>query len=245
LRRAERSHRLAGAYALHSLTARDRTRFERHLDSCRDCADRASEFAEVTAYLAAAVAVPPPPGLKYRALTAAARVRQLPPTSPAAVSGRPRARVSPRRAALAAAAGACLVIATILGLTAQDAQLQLAQEVQRAHQIAAILTARDAIMLEAPVKTGGTATVVMSGKERALVFAATGLRELPSTECYELWLVGPGGDHRAGMLPGPQPEKTGPVVAAGLAAGDRLGLSVEPAGGSAHPTSPMLLELAL
>jgi len=236
---------LAGAYALNSLTSQDRARFERHMARCRDCADRATEFVEVTAYLAAAVPVLPPAGLKYRTLSAAARVRQVPP-----VAGirrrRERVRVSPRLAALAAvAASTCLVIATVLGFTARDAQRRLAQELQRGHQIAAILTARDAIMLDAPVKTGGNATVVMSGRERALVFAAAGLRRLPSSECYELWLIGPSGDHVAGMLPGQQSGKTGPVVAAGLTAGDRLGLSVEPAGGSAHPTSPMLLELAV
>jgi anti-sigma-K factor RskA len=236
---------LAGAYALNSLTSQDRARFERHMARCRDCADRATEFAEVTAYLAAAVPVPPPAGLKYRALSAAAGFGQVPT---AAGTGRPpeRARISPRLAGLAAAAATtCLVIATVLGLTARDAQRQLSQELQRNHQIAAILTARDAIMLDAPVKTGGNATVVMSGEERALVFAAAGLRRLPASECYELWLIGPSGDHAAGMLPGQQPGKTGPVVAAGLTAGDRLGLSVEPAGGSAHPTSPMLLELAV
>jgi hypothetical protein len=35
------------------------------------------------------------------------------------------------------------------------------------------------------------------------------------------------------------------VVAAGLRAGDRLGLTVEPARGTRRPTSPLILVLAL
>jgi len=38
---------------------------------------------------------------------------------------------------------------------------------------------------------------------------------------------------------------TGPVIASGLRSGDRLGLTVEPAAGTGHPTTPMILELAL
>jgi len=52
-------------------------------------------------------------------------------------------------------------------------------------------------------------------------------------------------DRRAAVLPMPSRGMSGPVVASGLRSGDRLGLSVEPAGGSRRPTSPMLLVLAL
>jgi hypothetical protein len=37
----------------------------------------------------------------------------------------------------------------------------------------------------------------------------------------------------------------GPVVAAGLRSGDRLGLTVETATGTRRPTTPMILELTL
>jgi hypothetical protein len=104
------------------------------------------------------------------------------------------------RLALAAAC-AFLVLAGILGVTARIAQRQLAEDLQRSHQVAAVLTAPDATMLDARVTTGGTATVVMSRRQRALVFAATGLRTLPSSQCNELWLLGPGQDKPAGMLP--------------------------------------------
>jgi anti-sigma-K factor RskA len=85
----------------------------------------------------------------------------------------------------------------------------------------------------------------MSGREHALVFAAAGLRALPASCRYELWLMGPAGDEPAALLPAPRQGMAGPVLASGFNAGDRLGLTVEPAGGSPRPTSPVILQLAL
>ena len=144
-----------------------------------------------------------------------------------------------------AVAGAAVVLAGFLGLAARGAQHQLQQDQSRSHGIVAVLTARDAHMLSASVSTGGTATVVMSGREHALVFAAQGLRNLSLSRRYELWLMGPGGDKPAGMLPLPRNGMTGPVLASGLRPGDRLGLTIEPAGGSAHPSAPVIALIPL
>ena len=242
-------HTLAGAYAMHALNAADTRRFDRHLARCRECAAEVTEFGEVAARLAAAAAAQPPEELKHKAMTAAARVRQLPPATSEARTPTRRRHWLPRqswaaRLALAIAC-ACLVLAGIFGLTASTEQHQLSQDQARSRLVAAVLTARDAVMLDAKVRTGGTAAVVMSRKERTLVFAATGLAVLPSSKGYELWLIGPAKDTPAGMLPGPRQGRTGPVIASGLVPGDRLGLTVEPAGGSRRPTSPMIFELAL
>jgi anti-sigma-K factor RskA len=111
--------------------------------------------------------------------------------------------------------------------------------------VTAVLTAPDAVMIDAAVRPRGKATVVMSLRERKLIFAAAGLRALPASRCYELWLVDHGRDRPAGLLPMPKHGMTGPVIATGLHRGDRLGLSVEPAAGSHHPTSRMILLVAL
>jgi anti-sigma factor RsiW len=257
-------HTLSGAYALDALPRADRARFERHLARCEQCAEEVSGLREATARLAAAAAAEPPAGLTERALAAAARTRQRPPVT------RDAARSWPgRHAAAAGSAGratgqrggplqrawtprlalaltvAAVVLAGFLGLAARSAQHQLQQDRARSHEIAAVLTARDATKISARVTTGGTATVVMSGREHALVFAAAGLRALPSSRSYELWLMGPAGDKPAGMLPAPRQGMTGPVLASGLKAGDHLGLTVEPASGSSRPTSPVILQLAL
>jgi anti-sigma-K factor RskA len=253
-------HTLAGAYALDALTGTDRARFERHLTRCEQCAAEISGLREATARLAAASAAEPPPGLTERALAAAAHIRQLPPLAPGHPSRWPARRAAAARPApglrgilqrawmrklAPALAGTAVILAAALGLAARSALHQVQQDQARSHQVAAVLTARDAHMITARVTTGGTATVVMSGREHALVFAGAGLRPLPSSRCYELWLMAPGDDRPAAMLPDPRQSMTGPVLATGLKPGDRLGLTIEPAGGSARPTSPVILQLAL
>ena len=248
-------HTLAGAFVLDALGAADRARFERHQARCEQCAKEIRGLAEVTARLAGAAAAEPPPGLTRRALAVAARTRQLPPLTPDrprpwatrhVSAGGPAGRAMAWRPRLAPAlAGLMVILAVVLGLAARGAQHQLRQDRLHSHAIAAVLTARDAHMISARVSTGGTATIVMSGREHALVFAARGLRALPPSRRYELWLMGPGGDKPAGMLPGPRNGMTGPVLASGLRPGDRLGLTIEPAGGSAHPTAPVIALVAL
>jgi len=253
-------HTLAGAYALDALTGADRARFEGHLAQCEQCSREISGLWEATARLAAAAATEPPPGLTDRALAAAEQTRQLPPltrqtparraamaglagATGARAAGPPRRPWMPRLAL--AAAAACLVVAAIAGVAAHTAAHQLGEQQLRGHAIAAVLAAPDATMLTARITTGGTAAIVMSHRDRSLVFTAAGLRPLRSSQCYQLWLMGPGGDKPAGMLPGPRHGMTGPVIASGLQPGDHLGLTIEPAGGSPHPTSAMIMVLAL
>jgi hypothetical protein len=112
-------------------------------------------------------------------------------------------------------------------------------------EIATVLTAPDAVRMTAQVRTGGTATIVMSHHDGMLVFAAAGLHRLPAAQHYELWLIGPGLDRPAGRLPVPSHGMTGPVIASGLRSGDKLGLTVESATGTRRPTTPMILELTL
>ena len=256
LRRPE-THILTGAYAMHALTGADAARFDRHLARCPACATEVSEFAEATARLAAAAAAPPPAALKQRALAAAARTRQLPPATARAMASWPARTVAwparpasllrrPWAARLAlAAAAAAVALAAVSGVTARTAQHQLAAGQAGSRQVAAVLTAPDATMIDARVSTGGTVTVVMSRLDRALVFVAAGLRPLPSSRCYQLWLLRPGTEQPAAMLPDPQHGRTGPLTVTGLAPASRLGLTIEPAGGSRHPTTAMILVLAL
>ena len=235
-------HTLAGAYAMDALDGRDRARFERHLARCQECAREVSGLHEATARLAVAAAAQPPPALKELLRAETARTRQLPPgiAGSRAASARRPARVP--RLALALAG---IAVAAGIAVWAVTGTSRLAGAAPHSSAIVAVLTAPDVTMISARVRTGGTATVVMSQRERSLVFAAADLRALPASQCYELWLVGPGLDRPAGVLPMPSHGMTGPVIASGLRSGDKLGLTVEPAMGTRRPTTPMLLVLAL
>ena len=143
---------------------------------------------------------------------------------------------------------ACVLaaVAVAAGVTTYGMQDRLDQAQRRDLTVAAVLTASDATMMSAHVTTGGTATVVMSHRERALVFTAADLRSLPGARAYELWLMGPAGTRPAGMITvSGHGRMVGPMVVSGLAVGDKVGLTVEPAAGSPRPTSTPVLMLSL
>jgi anti-sigma-K factor RskA len=252
IRRPE-PHTLAGAYALDALDGPDRARFERHAARCQECTREVTGLREATARLATAAAAQPPAALKEALRAETARTRQLPPVthdSHPAGRARPRLgvhRLGPRRLGLRrlalAMGGAAAVAAATVWVTASPGPS--AGPPSSSQEIATVLTAPDAVKLTARVRTGGTATIVMSHHDGMLVFAAAGLRLLPVAQHYELWLIGPGRDRPAARLPTPSHGMTGPVIASGLRSGDRLGLTVEPAAGTGHPTTPMILELTL
>ncbi len=244
-------HTLAGAYAMDALPEPDQARFERHLAGCESCRQEIRGFREAAAALAAATAVQAPAALKDAAVRAAGQTRQLPPAvvqaqqAPwAALRGRGWLGWRPRLAV--ALACALAVVAVVAGVLAYGTQNRLDQAQRRDHTVALVLGASDATMLTAQVSTGGTARVVMSHREGALVFTAADLQVLPPAEGYELWLMGPAGSKPAGMITvSGRGKMVGPMVVSGLAAGDSVGLTVEPAGGSPQPTSPPVVVINL
>ena len=242
IRRPE-PHTLAGAYALDALDGPDRARFERHAARCQECTREVTGLREATARLAAAAAAQPPAALKEALRTETARTRQLPPvTQGSHATRRTRPRPGARRLALALGGAAAVAAVTVWATASLGPP---AGPPSSSQEIATVLTAPDAVKLTAQVRTGGTATIVMSHHDGMLVFAAARLRRLPAAQHYELWLIGSGRDRPAGRLPAPSHGMTGPVVASGLRSGDRLGLTVESATGTRRPTAPMILELTL
>ncbi len=251
LRRTD-PHTLAGAYALDALGEADRARFERHLSGCPSCDQEARGLREATSRLADALATQPPGAMREQVMAAAARTRQNPPalTPPprAGWPGRARwpARGAPhgRRWGIAAACGV-LAVALVFGVLAFRMKQQLNQEQARTRAIAAVMNAPDATMMTVASASQGTATIVMSHQARALVLTTARLPALPSSEGYELWLMGRAGPRAAGMLPPPRAGMTAPVIVTGLRAGDTFAVSAEPAGGTSQPTSRMIVEAVL
>ena len=246
-------HALVGAYVLDAIPDSDRAQFERHLLTCEQCRDDVRGQREAGALLAAAVAVTPRPELRGPTLAAAGVTRQFPPV----VGGEPARRSWRGRGPAAGIARAWLapvavtiavvlaVTAVALGLHMAGMQRRLAAQDRRDSAISVILGAHDAVALTAAVTTGGTATVVMSHQERALVFTASGLTRLSGSRGYELWLAGPAGISPVGMLPHGGHGMSGPMVVGRLAVGDVLEVTVEPVGGSPQPTSLPVVRLVL
>jgi anti-sigma-K factor RskA len=99
--------------------------------------------------------------------------------------------------------------------------------------------------MTASTKVGGTGTIVVAAGQRRLIFTAAGLPQLPAAQVYQLWLLGPPRTRSAGLLPHPVNGATAPLLAAGLQPGDQVGVTVEPAGGTAQPTTTPILVMSL
>ena len=190
-------HTLAGAYAMDALAEPERVRFERHLAGCESCRQEVRGLREATAALAAATAVQPTDALQGR--DAARR-----PADPAAAAhGDPGPGAMDRGQAAQDPAGGrrwpggwppwWSRSPWWPGSPPSGMEHRLDQAQQHDHAMAAVLSAPDATMLTGPVSTGGTATVVMSHRERALVFTAADLRGAALGQAVRGVAHGPGG----------------------------------------------------
>src|SRR5262249_56187465 len=91
---------------------------------------------------------------------------------------------------------------------------------------------------------GGGAGGVGGRGGRGWVGTGGGPRARPSTEFSQVGLRGTHRTRSAGRLPPPKQGMTPPMIVAGLAAGDQMGVTVEPTGGAPSPSAPPALMLA-
>ncbi len=233
-------HHLTGAYVADALPPQEELLFERHLEECSLCAAEVRELRETTARLALAAAQQPPPGLRQQVLAEIGSVRQQPPPV-VSLPGQRRARATwlVRVAAVIVALAIIAALGTVI-LRQQDRidRLQASNT-----EITEVISAPDAQM--AVAKTGGASGLVVFSRERnAAVFSSSGLADLPSDRVYQLWAIGPSGATSEGLLDYSN-GRTEPAVAQSLAGAESLGVTAEPAGGSAAPTSDPVLVVPL
>jgi anti-sigma-K factor RskA len=236
-------HVLTGSYVLDAVSDTEREEFERHLQNCPSCEAEVRGLRETAARLALACAVTPPARMEQQVLAATYRTRQLPPLSADRPRRSPRRRALPRRASSRStfprstfprrvavlAAAASVAAAVALGITQLSAQHQLDQA--RATAIARVVTAPDAHVETARTSAGGSVTVVASVALREAVVSTSGMASLPSSRVYQVWVMSPSGARSAGLMHGSS------LLASAVRPGDRIGITVEPAGGTARPTT--------
>jgi hypothetical protein len=248
--RRESPHSLAGAYALDALDSARRDRFERHLRDCAPCSGEVRGFATVTTALAGAAGMIPPAGLRDQVLAAVSVTRQLPLEAPARPIRRGHRQTRPAsrsqwlpRLALAAGTAGLAASAVLGGVTVSARNGQSAAQAQT-QAITAVLSAPDARLVSAPTSAGGSATAVASVRQGKMVFISSGLPPLPGSRVYQLWFIGRT-TRSAGLVPVAAGGTTGPVLASGLAAGDKIGVTIEPAGGTSAPTTAPIVLMTL
>ncbi|MGH1562417.1 anti-sigma factor [Mumia sp. DW29H23] len=232
-------HNLAGAYALDALDAEERTSYEAHLAECTDCAEEVRGFRETAARLGAAQETAPPSPLRRAVLDAAARTPQERPVV-VELGGQRRPRPGwPVRLLLVAASLALVVGAAVFGLSQREEADRM--EAQQA-AITEVLSAPDAAMVSAPVDGGGTVRVVQSAEMGKAVMVVSELPRLDDDHDYQMWTQSGGAMHSAGVIPRDEQGSRGAHVMDDVTGVTAVAISVEPAGGSAEPTTdPIVL----
>ena len=234
-------HLLTGSYALDALTNSELAAFEKHLGNCGPCADEVRGLRETAARFAMATAIAPPREMRRRVMAAAPLTRQLPPPGRnlLALAGQRdrRPRVRPSQAGITATILALAAAVVFLFVTQASAQHQLQQVQASSSAIASVLTAPDARIESAAATVGGTVTAVMSLRQHEAVISTADVPALPGKKVYQLWVMSASGARSVGLLPAGHAGTTAPVLADGVLPGDRLGITVEPAGGTAQPTT--------
>ncbi|MEU9345668.1 anti-sigma factor [Streptomyces sp. NPDC048278] len=247
-------HSLAAPYALDALEPGERRRFEKHLRDCDRCADEVRELTEDTVRLAFSAAAPPPLAMRGRVLAAVRatpqepapgqeRVPNLPPHVWGAQPPPPRRRPRPLFVPFATAtAAAALVVASLFAVQADRTQNQLDAERAQSREIAHVLAATDARATTYKDTQGRSIGTVASVSEGQAVVTLSGYGTPSNGRVHQLWLMRPRVQPRSlGLFEGDTP-----LVATGLSrSATSLAVTVEPAGGSAQPTSQPVVQLAL
>ncbi len=239
-------HALAGAYALDALDHDERTEFEHHLAGCADCADEVRSLQNAAVELSHMSAVAPPPQLRADLLADIARVRPLAPVTDNVIALR-RARTG--RSVWQVMAAACALIAVIAAgwgyQQSRDAARHSTALVSVADQV---LRAPDARAVSGDIGAGH-ATVIYSKSEQKVALIAHQLPALTKSQTYQLWLIADqnGGEKftSAGTF---SPDGAGNVTATvtgDVSATAKMGVTIEPAGGSAQPTSAPIAEMSI
>ncbi len=256
-------HTLTGSYAVDALPPDQLDEFERHLTHCGSCASEVRGLRETAARLALAIAEQPPAQMRAQVLAAAERTRQLPPiTSQRPSRAAPRSIRSARSARAArrvwiprisvVAAAASVALAVVFGVSQSNTSSRLSTlenqlSAARVHnqQVDSVLAQGDLRLVSNKTSVGGSVSAIVSPSAARLVVVTSGLPALPADKVYELWLLGPSVAQPSGLLTAAQHGRTVPVVASGYVKGYKLGVTVEPAGGTLKPTTTPIVAMPL
>lgn len=241
-------HMLTGAYVVDALEEFERRQFEAHLAECPDCAREVDELRATAARLGVAVVEQPPEHLRQRVLRQVARTRQDAPVTARTTRtpGAPRPWVT-RTIAVAAVVAVLAAVGFGVAIIRTQHQLDTVQnELSQAQAtygpIATVLGAHDTRADTNTIPGVGSATVMASHNLNRAVLMVSGMAAAPARHTYQAWLVGNTGLPRsAGLLTPSESGLVTPLLVSGLDNAMVLKVTVEPAGGSALPTtSPVM-----
>lgn len=268
----DEKHLLSGAYSLNALTPDEAAEFEAYAEGSEEARAEVASLSDTAVQLGLSTEpVQPSPELKNRLMAAIRRTPQLEPlpeaspvewsprvepvehrTEPGATSGaesraeqKARARWFARPVTILAAAAAAVLLfvgGTLVGqLTDRPAGSPALQA--QAASLVELSAASDVQRAEGTVAGGGQATVIWSLQLRRSAVVLDELPSLPADKTYQLWYIDSAGAKPAGTFEPSAAGMTWHVLDGAMSGGDTIGVTVEPAGGSAQPTTKPIVAI--
>jgi anti-sigma-K factor RskA len=257
-------HLDTGAMALGALPDDELAGVQEHLETCESCTAELIGFRETVAMLGAVSAETPPASLRRSIMARIAVTPQLPPlvtpaesapSSPAepvvAAPGEtpadlpdnvvPIRRWYRRPGALIAAAIAAVVIGggTVVAINqAGGPGTQVAQTPEQC-------VAQAADKVEVTPAAGGQGSVTYAPSCGAVTLDVTGLPDLPDNQTYQLWALKGDQARSLDVLPDASAGQPQLVTKSTQQGENAVAITVEPAGGSAKPTLPIVWQASL
>ncbi|GAA5229866.1 anti-sigma factor [Arthrobacter cryoconiti] len=264
----EQMHSLTGAYALDALTDSERELFESLLHSDPQVQEEVRSLSETAALLAfGAPAVKPPAAMKANIMATIAKTPQLPATAPATatatvhdISSARSSRASTRSRqqhskwfpALSVAASLAVLAGVGVGGWAMGhsagqentAQNSVAEQSAQ-NELLAIMGAPDAKIATTTVGDHAVVTIAASAQANKASIMVKDMPAAPSGKSYELWFISANGAVPAGLMTETPSGNSVQTLQGAIDGATHIGITVEPLGGSASPTTTPILVQAI
>ncbi|WP_430785211.1 anti-sigma factor [Actinoplanes sp. G11-F43] len=228
-------HSLVGAYVLDAVDDLERAAVERHLRECDECRVEVGEWRETASRLADGAWSVPPPGLRDSVLAAVATTRQAPVVVARQKARRPhRSRWVAAAAAVVAAAGAGTAVFVVQEQRVRDERTVAEAARDQEAEVRGVLAAPDVVLRDQVLADGGKVTVAYSRLRDSGVLMMSADAAPTGGRVFQLWTVRADVPVSEGVLA--VGETTVVKVLHGMSSASVVGVSVEPANGSAEPT---------
>lgn len=247
----DEAHQLSGAYALHAVDAEEAALVEAAMHESEDFCSEVIGLSDTAVALGLALpAQTPPPALRARLLDAIDSMPQLDadeaPAPVETVSDEhvampagdhvvQRRRQRRRRPMVLLALATAAVVLFGGGFFVQRTIMEPQVE------YSSIQAAADKVTREETIPGGGIATISWSKSEHRTAVVLNGVTA-PSGKVLQLWSIHDGVATSAGLYENGQHYA---VISGTPSAGESLGVTVEPDGGSPHPTAPTIIRVKL
>ncbi|GHF19883.1 anti-sigma factor domain-containing protein [Pseudolysinimonas yzui] len=213
----------AASYAAGALTAAERRDLEQELPRSPRLAAEVREFSETTAMLGLAVEpVEPAASLRARLLSAVEQTPQASNVTRGPWFARPVAVLFGAAAAVVIAVGGATVA------------INLTREPTAVEQITA---AADYERVVYEMEGGASVTAVWSASLERAALIIDGMEAAPAGHTYQAWLIDETGRAEPDATFQPNGGALSVALAGAMDAGDTIGITIEPAGGSETPTT--------